>query len=283
MALDPDDPRPPYQQVANALRAAILTRKLAPGEKLPSGNELAQRYGVARMTIQQAMRLLRDEGLIVSRQGSGVFVRERTSRAIALRPHIERAFEQAKVSIDFAGFSGETLHGALQEPLDKIRIGQLVPESVDIRILIPDTRKPWAIPCRVADLQDEPAFRDRAELISRRHTDAITEAVAELSDLGLVKSTSAQVRVHGAVPMFKLYVINGAEAFFGFYPIVEHAVTLRGESVPMYDLMGKDATMFHYEQGDDPASIGGQYVTQAQVWFDSMWATVSRDHQQASG
>ena len=73
MSLDPDDPRPPYQQVANALRAAILTRKLAPGEKLPSGNELAQRYGVARMTVQQAIRLLRDEGLIVSRQGSGVY------------------------------------------------------------------------------------------------------------------------------------------------------------------------------------------------------------------
>ena len=146
MALDPDDPRPPYQQVANALRAAILTRKLAPGEKLPSGNELAQRYGVARMTIQQAIRLLRDEGLVVSRQGSGVFVRERTARAIALRPHVERAFEQPKVSIDFSGFSGETLHGVIQEPLDKIRLGQLVPESIDIRVLIPDTRQPWAIP-----------------------------------------------------------------------------------------------------------------------------------------
>ena len=57
--------------MANALRAAILTRKLAPGEKLPSGNELASRYGVARMTVQQAIRLLRDEGQIVSRQGSG--------------------------------------------------------------------------------------------------------------------------------------------------------------------------------------------------------------------
>ena len=277
MALDPDDPRPPYQQVANALRAAILTRKLAPGEKLPSGNELAQRYGVARMTVQQAIRLLRDEGLIVSRQGSGVFVRERTARAIALRPHVERAFEQPKVSIDFAGFSGETLHGVLQEPLDKIRLGQLVPESIEIRVLIPDPGQPWAIPCRVADLGDEPAFRERAEQISRRHTDSITESVAELADLGLVKTASAQVRVHGSVPMFKLYILNRAEAFFGFYPITEHAVTLHGESVPMYDLMGKDATMFHYEQGGDPDSIGGQYVAQAQAWFDSMWSTVSRD------
>jgi len=277
MALDPDDPRPPYQQVANALRAAILTRKLAPGEKLPSGNELAQRYGVARMTIQQAIRLLRDEGLIVSRQGSGVFVRERTARAIALRPHVERAFEQPKVSIDFSGFSGETLHGVIQEPLDKIRLGQLVPESIDIRILIPDTRQPWAIPARVADLADEPAFRDRAELISRRHTDAITESVAELADLGLVKTATARVRVHGAVPMFKLYILNRAEAFFGFYPIAEHAVALHGEQVPTYDLMGKDVTLFHYETDDDPTGVGAQYVAQAQGWFDSMWATVSRD------
>src|SRR4029453_9424116 len=124
MSLDPDDPRPPYQQVASALRAAILTKKLGPGDRLPSGNELAKRYGVARMTVQQAFRLLRDEGLIVPRQGSGVFVRERTERPVGLRPHLERAFDDDKVTIDFAGFSGETLYGALGEPLDKVRAGR---------------------------------------------------------------------------------------------------------------------------------------------------------------
>jgi DNA-binding transcriptional regulator YhcF (GntR family) len=276
MSLDPDDPRPPYQQVANALRAAILTRKLAPGEKLPSGNELARRYGVARMTVQQAIRLLRDEGLIVSRQGSGVYVRERTARAVALRPHVERAFEQPKVSIDFAGFSGETLHGVMQEPLDKIRVGQLRPESITLRILVPDTHRPWAFPCRAEDLADEPAFRERAEQISRRHTDALTETVAELADLGLVGAASAEVRVHGGTPTFKLYILNSSEAFFGFYPLTEHTVALSGQPVPMYDLMGKDVTLFHYEKGDDPTGIGAQFVDQAQAWFDSMWATVSR-------
>ena len=175
--------------------------------------------------------------------------------SIGIRPYIERAFTREHVSIDFAGFSGETLHGAIQEPLDKIRTGQLVPESIDIRILVPDTSQPWAIPCRVADLADEPAFRQRAEQISRRHTDAITESVAELADLGLVKTAGAQVRVHGAAPMFKLYILNRTEAFFGFYPIAEHTVSLGGEPVPMYDLMGKDATMFHHEQGDDPPSV----------------------------
>jgi len=276
MTLDPDDPRPPYQQVANALRAAILTKKFAPGDKLPSGSELAQRYGVARMTVQQAVRLLREEGLVVSRQGSGIYVRERTTRAVALRPHVESAFEQPKVSIDFSGFSGETLHGVLQEPLDKIRIGQLVPESITIRILIPDAERPWGIPCRVDDLADEPAFRQRHRHIVERHTEAITEAVTELGDLGLVKSATAQVRVYGTVPLFKLYILNGTEVFSGFYPVAKHTVTLDGQPVPMYDLMGKDTTLFHYAVDDDSTSMASQYVEEAREWFDNLWHTVGR-------
>src|SRR3954451_2023272 len=109
VALDPDDPRAPYVQVASALRAAILTKKLQPGDKLPSGNQLAERYGVARMTVQTAIRVLREEGLVVSRQGSGVFVRERTARPFALRPVVERAFQHSNVTVDFFGFTAQTL------------------------------------------------------------------------------------------------------------------------------------------------------------------------------
>src|SRR5215204_2198974 len=206
MGLDPDDPRPPYQQVANAIRAAIAARTFKPGDKLPSLNELSERYGVARMTVQQAMRVLRDEGLIVSRQGSGVFVRERTERPVGLRPHIEQAFTQERVSLDFAGFSGETLHGVVQEPLDKIRAGQLRPVSLRIRILLPDPETPWTLPARVEDLADDPAFRERGGRIAHRHTSAIVDSVAELADLGVMENASAEVRVHRSAPLFKLYV-----------------------------------------------------------------------------
>ncbi len=73
-----------------------------------------------------------------------------------------------------------------------------------------------------------------------------------------------------------LYILNRAEAFFGFYLITEHTVALDGAPVPMFDLMGKDVALFQHA-ADDPAGIGGQYLDQAQAWFDSMWATVSRD------
>jgi hypothetical protein len=49
--------------------------------------------------------------------------------------------------------------------------------------------------------------------------------------------------------------------------------------VPIYDLVGKEATMFHHTAGDDPDSTGGQYVAQAQACFDSLWTTGSHDRQ----
>src|SRR3954470_20228205 len=142
--LDPDDPRQASQQIANKLRAAILTRKLAPGDRLPSQPDLATRYGVARETVKRALELLRSERLIVTRQGSGAFVRAQTQRAVELRPHIEAAFERPRVSIDFAGFSGETLRNALTEALDKVRAGSFTPETLVVRILISDMSAPMA-------------------------------------------------------------------------------------------------------------------------------------------
>ncbi|MET9241066.1 GntR family transcriptional regulator [Nonomuraea sp. NPDC003709] len=277
MRLDPDDPRPPFQQVATQLRAAILTRKFAPGEKLPSGPELAKTFGVARQTIQQAIRLLREEGLIVSRQGSGVFVREKTARPVGLRPHIEEAFKRPEVSIDFAGFSGETLHGAVMEALDNIRAGRLTPERISIRLLLPDTDRPWSLPCRVDNGQDEPLFRQRAEKIISRHAQAIVDSVHELRDLGLVPHASADVRISGEPPRFKMYVINGEEAFFGYYAVAEHTVALGGAPVAMYDLMGKDTELFHFALSDGPDSTSAQYVQQSSVWFDTVWNSVGRE------
>ncbi|GLY48045.1 hypothetical protein Lesp01_17010 [Lentzea sp. NBRC 102530] len=279
MALDPDDPRPPYVQVANALRASILTKVFKAGDKLPSRAELAKKYEVAPMTVQNALRELRDEGLIVSRQGSGVFVRERTERPVGLRPHIERAFEAERVSIDFAGFSGETLQGVMQEPLDKIRIGRLTPASINIRMLVPDTSQPWAIPCQVEDLQDSPGFRKRMDEIMRRHTLAIVDNVQELGDLGLVKDVSVEIKVHRAAPLFKLYLLNNEEAFFGFYPVREHVIRFGSEPKPIYDLVGKEAILFHHSVTDDDTSTGSQYVEQARMWFESMWTTVSTEYQ----
>lgn len=270
--LDPDDSRAPYRQLADVLRAAILTGKYAPGTKLPSGPELVERYGVAKATAQKAIDALKNEGLAVSRQGSGTFVRERAQRPVELRPHIERAFAEPDVTIDFAGFSGETLHGALSEPLDKVRDGRFRPESVSIRILVPDPKDPWSLPARVGDLADIPAFRKRAARIMDRHTFAILDEVDELQRLGLIASTSVEVHAYPTSPMFKVYIINKSEVFHGYYAIQEHELTLAGEPTKMWDLMGKDTVLFYTSAGETSArETDAQFVQQSQAWFDSVW------------
>ncbi|MGC4852268.1 GntR family transcriptional regulator [Micromonospora sp. DT4] len=278
MSLDPDDPRTPSQQIAAALRAEIKTGRFAPGEKLPSQHDLVERFSVARETIKAALRKLQEERLIVTRQGSGTFVRANTERPVGLRPHVERAFEAPHVTIDFAGFSGETLYNAIQETLDKVRIGRLTPESIRLRVLISDMTAPMAIPCRAEDQADDPAIRARARRITDRSIHAVTDAVQELADLGLVKTATAEVRVHNAAPLFKLFIINEQEAFFGFYPVVEHTVSIEGKPVAIYDAMGKDAILFPFTPSDDDNSNDALYVEQARAWFDSMWGTISREY-----
>ncbi|MBA3907471.1 MAG: GntR family transcriptional regulator [Pseudonocardiales bacterium] len=73
--LDPDDARPPYAQVAAALRSAIASGALAPGAKLGSHQTLAEQYGVSVGTVKRALGELQGAGLLISRQGQGAFVR----------------------------------------------------------------------------------------------------------------------------------------------------------------------------------------------------------------
>lgn len=69
-----EDPRPPYLQAAEALRNAILSGELSPGERLPSANELRDRFGVSSSTVQNALRVLKQEGLVYSQLGRGSYV-----------------------------------------------------------------------------------------------------------------------------------------------------------------------------------------------------------------
>jgi GntR family transcriptional regulator len=65
------------RRVAGQLRDAIYRGELAPGQRLPSEQQLMERHGVSRNTIRLALGALTNEGLIASSQGRGWFVRER--------------------------------------------------------------------------------------------------------------------------------------------------------------------------------------------------------------
>lgn len=62
-----------YRTIAEDLRGRISRGELAAGRLLPSESELAGAYAASRVTVRKALELLRDEGLVDSRQGSGWF------------------------------------------------------------------------------------------------------------------------------------------------------------------------------------------------------------------
>ncbi|WP_037914097.1 GntR family transcriptional regulator [Actinacidiphila yeochonensis] len=69
-----DGARPPtgtlYRKVAADLREAIAAGAYGSGGKLPAESALAERYGVSRGTIRQALAVLRADGLVTSRRGT---------------------------------------------------------------------------------------------------------------------------------------------------------------------------------------------------------------------
>jgi GntR family transcriptional regulator len=65
---------PVWRQVHDLLRARIERGELAPGRPIPSKRTLSQELGVAGNTIEKAVQLLKDEGLVEGVQGRGVFV-----------------------------------------------------------------------------------------------------------------------------------------------------------------------------------------------------------------
>ncbi|KOX12778.1 GntR family transcriptional regulator [Saccharothrix sp. NRRL B-16348] len=65
----------PAKQIAAMLREAVRSGALAPGEQLPSEAQLIEHFGVARMTVRNALQELRNEGLVMAEHGKGTFVR----------------------------------------------------------------------------------------------------------------------------------------------------------------------------------------------------------------
>jgi GntR family transcriptional regulator len=79
-----------YQQVAAAIREAILAGEFAPDSLLPSEAQLMARYGVSRPTVRNAIAALRAEGLIDVRHGKGSFVRSSGQPVLTVERGVSR-------------------------------------------------------------------------------------------------------------------------------------------------------------------------------------------------
>ncbi len=62
--------------IVDSIIEDIQNKKLSPGDKLPTEAEMAEEYGVSRISIREALRSLSAVGLVVTRHGEGSFINE---------------------------------------------------------------------------------------------------------------------------------------------------------------------------------------------------------------
>jgi DNA-binding LacI/PurR family transcriptional regulator len=67
---------PLYQQIYDKLIEEVQGGTLSPGDRVPSENELTQRFGVSRITTKRALEMLYEAGLVERVPGKGTFLRE---------------------------------------------------------------------------------------------------------------------------------------------------------------------------------------------------------------
>ncbi|HBU6130818.1 TPA: GntR family transcriptional regulator [Enterobacter chuandaensis] len=68
--------KPMYRQIADALREQVQRGELKAGDALPTESALQEAYAVSRVTVRQALKLLTEQNIIESIQGSGSYVKE---------------------------------------------------------------------------------------------------------------------------------------------------------------------------------------------------------------
>jgi GntR family transcriptional repressor for pyruvate dehydrogenase complex len=71
-----------YEQIVQQIEDSILKGALKPGDQLPAERELAQNFGVSRTAVREAVKALREKGLVEAYSGRGTFITNGTSQAI---------------------------------------------------------------------------------------------------------------------------------------------------------------------------------------------------------
>ena len=71
-----------YEQIVQQIEETILKGELKPGDQLPAERDLAEQFGVSRTAVREAVKALREKGLVEAYTGRGTFVTNGTSQAI---------------------------------------------------------------------------------------------------------------------------------------------------------------------------------------------------------
>jgi GntR family transcriptional repressor for pyruvate dehydrogenase complex len=70
-----------YEQIVQQIEESVVKGTLKPGDQLPAERELAQQLGVSRTAVREAVKTLREKGLVEAYSGRGTFITDGTTQA----------------------------------------------------------------------------------------------------------------------------------------------------------------------------------------------------------
>ncbi|MFE4669463.1 GntR family transcriptional regulator [Streptomyces sp. NPDC056716] len=274
-----NDTRRSPQEIADVLRERIRVGELKAGDRLPTQAELVEEFGVERGAIRQALHALREDGLLthVSKGSPPRVAEHRTdpdrSRAarVVLISYLAEAFRAPRVRVDALCFTAETLLWAIGQMCTAVGRGEVRPQSVEVRCLLPgpEVGLPYPVPV------DGDA--GRAEQLQRLLRQQIKDQmkVMDLYVTSVLGGYGVDARVTFRplpfVPSVKQYVLNGTLALQGNYRVSRspHRDLPDVEPFDVLDVSGFNSSLFEFrrDRGGQDAAI----VEDIQNCFDALW------------
>lgn len=269
------------QEIADTLRERIRRGELRVGDRLPTQAELADEFGVERGTVRQAVRVLQDDGLLSNvSKGSPPRIAEPGPRPhdepqptmVGLGPRMTEAFAAPHVRIDAACLTAQSLLPALAEPLRLIHEGRIHPESIDVRVLLPGRDINLAFPVPVEG--DDDAVHNRWLAMRNAQGQVLQYNLQSLRSTHKIE-VNVTFRALPFTPPAKLYLLNDAEALFGYYMVMRREELTESGMLDMYDAVGSESLLFSFEKRAGHRDAA--FVEQSQKWFDALWETITTD------
>jgi len=106
---------PIFEQIADAVMAALARGELGPGDKLPSARALAEELKVNPNTVIRAFELLEHRGITETRRGLGTFVREDVDVDALKAARLREAARRYLAEVRALGLGLDAAQAALEE------------------------------------------------------------------------------------------------------------------------------------------------------------------------
>jgi GntR family transcriptional regulator, transcriptional repressor for pyruvate dehydrogenase complex len=154
------------EQVARQVQDMILAGDLPEGSQLPPERELAEKFGVSRTVIREAMKVLRERGLIEVTPGRGSFVTRQNTQTISLymgllvkaREASVAQLHEVRTALEVAA-AGYAAARATPDELDRLRLAvQAVEESLSRDSIEDVVAAEWNLHSVLADASHNPLF-----------------------------------------------------------------------------------------------------------------------------